>query len=136
MIQIVKNFFKKDSNVRNIYHPDIRDNVEYSFTCKGIKYYCFKDEYKILSGRYFVIARFFRELQLTLTSEVLSDYINLIIKDCNKGDLVKVAIKLNELKSRNEIAVEEETLYRIASGVYLTKTNALILTIARIMKRK
>jgi hypothetical protein len=125
MIRAIKRFLKKDHNIRNIYHPDISDKVKYSFTCKGIKYYTFTEDHKMLAGRYFIASRVFRELSLAITTEVLGEYLDLIIKDANKGDLVKVAVKLNELKSRNNIAIEEETLYRLASIVYFHDMESL-----------
>jgi hypothetical protein len=121
----IKSLFKRNNKVRNIYHPDVKSKVEYSHTISGVKYYSFKEDHTILAGRYFHAARFFRELGMGITSELLVEYLKLILKDLDSGKASKAAIKIGEIIRRTELAVEPETLYRLASAVYFDDSESV-----------
>lgn len=110
-----KALFKANNQVRNIYHPEVRDKVEYSFTENGVKYYRYKEDHNMHEMRRFQKVIFLTEIENGLSHEDLLSYISELKKHVNKGQLGDVALKLELLEQRTKIAKDPDTFFKIAT---------------------
>lgn len=113
----------------NIYHPDIADQIELAFEVGGKKFYRFADQYKMPTGRYRNIVAATREVDMRMSIEVLSAYIQ-TIKTCLKGDKGKIDLEnawkaLFAMETRISLAFEPETVKKLASICYFTDSEKL-----------
>lgn len=132
-----KIFQKKKSNKTfNIYHEDFSDKVEPAldnegkqFEVDGIKYYRFKQDSFMPYGRYKMLTMFIKQVDLRMTPDILSGYIDKIEKNISgeKGqvNLTKIWEALMAMKARLALTFEIETVYSYASVVYFDETENL-----------
>jgi hypothetical protein len=127
---------KKSSKTFNIYHEDFADKVEPAidndgkqFEVDGIKYYRFKQDTFMPYGRYKMMTMFIKQVDLRMTPQILSGFIDKIEKNISgeKGavNLTKVWESLMAMKARLALTFEIETVYSYASVVYFDDTENL-----------
>lgn len=127
---------KKNPKTFNIYHEDFSDKVEPAtdnngkhFEVDGVKYYRFKQETFMPYGRYKMLEMFIKQVDLRMTRQVLSGFIDKIEKNISgeKGqvNLTKVWEALMSMKARLVMDFEIETVYYYASVVYFDDTENL-----------
>lgn len=113
----------------NLYHPELADKVEYSFTAGGIKYYSFKKDAEVRAGRYIIIANMLQEVNFKMDPEMLKTYIKQIRSeiDGSKGQInIGNALEfLGHMRELTNLSFESETIYRLASAVYFDDTERL-----------
>ena len=135
-MNFISKLFKKDPEVRNIYHPEVKDKVEYAFTENGVKYYRYKEDHHMFEMRRYQKAIFLTEHENGITHDDLIAYIEEIKKNVNKGQLGDVALKLELLEQRTKIARDPDTFYKIASIDYFDDMEELTTYDRNYNKRK
>lgn len=125
IIRAIKSFFKKDPQVRNIYHPDIKDKVEYAFSLHGIQYYRFKEDYYMNEMRRFQKIIFLTELENGISHDDLMVYVSKFRDNNNKGLVGDNGALLSLLEQRIKIAKDPDTFYKIASVDYFDDSEEL-----------
>lgn len=112
-------------------HPDYAVQVEEAFTCAGRRFYRFKDEFRMSTGRYKYYYSTLRELELKISINDLHKYIETFEailngggkkKEIKIGDLWKM---LFNLKSRVELAFDVSTVKKLAAIAYFDETEDL-----------
>lgn len=131
-------FWKKKRSVKtfNIYHEEFADKVEPAtdkdgkqLEVGGIKYYRFKQDTSMPYSRYKMLTMFIKMVDLRMTPQVLSGFIDKIENNISgeKGqiNLTKVWEALMAMKARLALTFETETVYNYASVVYFDDTENL-----------
>lgn len=112
-------------------HPDYAHQVEEAFTCGGKRFYRFKDEFRMSTGRYKYYYSTLRELDLKISIKDLEKFIEVFEgilnggskkKEVKMGDLWKM---LFNLKSRVALAFDISTVKRLAAVAYFDETEDL-----------
>jgi len=120
---------KPKPDVKTLNHADYYGKTEFQFEAAGVKYYAFQNDVDMPTGRYMYIQNFLQEVSLRMNLDTLKDYIQAIRKniDGSKGhvDIVKVAVLIDQLESRVELAFEPDTVYRLASCIFFDETELL-----------
>lgn len=120
---------KPKSETWNIHHPDLADKIEYSFTCKGVKYYQFSKDSAMRYGRYMVLQNFLQEVNFRMSTDTLKMYISKITNELNatKGavNIGNALELLGHMKHLTELAFEPDTVYRMASVLFFDDTEDL-----------
>lgn len=120
---------KPKPDVKTLNHADYYGKTEFQFEAKGVKYYAFQNDVDMPTGRYMFIQNFLQEVNLRMNLDTLKEYVQAIRKniDGSKGhvDIVKVAVLIDQLESRVELAFEPDTVYRLASCIFFDETELL-----------
>lgn len=112
-------------------HPEYAPMVEEAFNCGGKRFYRFKEEYRMSTGRYKYYYSTLRELELKLSLKDLEKFIEVFEtilnggskqRDIKMGDLWKM---LFNLKSRVALAFDLPTIKRLAAVSYFDETEDL-----------
>jgi hypothetical protein len=113
----------------NMNHPDLRDVVEYAFTCGNVDYYQFKQDVEIPAGRYTWIDAYMREHEMRMSLDVLRGYIGAIREqisgEMGQINLSNVSVLLYKMETRTNLAFSPETIKRLASVIYFDITESL-----------
>lgn len=106
-----------------IAHPDFAHMVEEAFACAGKRFYRFKEEYRMATGRYKYYYATLRELELKISLKDLQKYIDAFKSVLNGG--AKKTISINDLhklvinlETRVELAFDPATVRKLASVAY------------------
>lgn len=127
------NIFKKKSPkpAFNLNHPDIAPQVELAFEAAGVRYYRFKEEFRIPAGRYKYIHNALREMDLRMSREKLLEYIS-EFERCLNGTGKKKEIEIGllwqlvlNMKSRARLPFDADTVKRFAAVTYFDDTEDL-----------
>jgi hypothetical protein len=126
----IKRLFKRDPEIKNIYHKDLEGKIEPAFKANGKQYYRFIKEVEMFWGRYMFMQTFLHEQTLRLESKMLEKYMDSlekILNGNNKGviELGKAFQIIGQIKSRCVLAFEVDTTYRLASVIYFDDTEDL-----------
>jgi hypothetical protein len=124
-MNFIRSLIKRNSQVRNIYHPDIKDKVEYAFSLNGKAYYRFKEDHLMNEMRRFQKILFLTELENGLSHDDLLAYIDKIEEKNNKGLVGDTGVILGLLKQRIQVAKDPDTFYKIASVDYFDEDEEL-----------
>lgn len=113
-------------------HPDYAPMVEEAFTCAGKRFYRFKEEYRMSTGRYKYYYSILRELELKLSLKDLQKYVD-AFKAVLNGGSKKKSIELTDLhklvinlESRIVLAFDPATIRRLAAVAYFDDTEDLL----------
>jgi hypothetical protein len=117
-MNFIHRLIKRNNQVRNIYHPDIKDKVEYAFSLHGKRYFRFKEDHLMYEMRRFQKIIFLTELENGLSHEDLLAYIDVLEQHNNKGQIGDTGLKLKLLRQRVEAAKDPDTFYKIATVDY------------------
>jgi hypothetical protein len=113
----------------NMNHPDLRDVVEYAFTCGNVDYYQFKQDVEIPAGRYTWIDAYMREHEMRMSLDVLRGYIGAIREqisgEMGQINLSNVSVLLYKMETRTDLAFSPETIKRLASVIYFDISESL-----------
>lgn len=113
----------------NMNHPDLRDVVEYAFTCSGVDFFQFKQDVEIPAGRYTWIDAYMREHEMRMSLDVLRGYIAAIREqvsgETGQINLSNVSVLLYKMETRTNLAFSPETIKRLASVIYFDVTENL-----------
>lgn len=112
-------------------HPDYAPMVEEAFTCAGKRFYRFKEEYRMATGRYKYYYSTLRELELKLSLTDLQKYVD-AFKLVLEGGAKKKSISLNDLhklifnlESRIALAFDTATIRKLAAIAYFDESEDL-----------
>jgi hypothetical protein len=125
-------YFKRDPKPSfNLNHPDIAPQVELAFEAAGVKYYRFKEEFRIPAGRYKYIHNALREMDLRMTQAKLLEYLA-EFENCLNGTGKKKEVNLGRLwelvlnmKTRAKLPFDADTVKRFAAVTYFDETEDL-----------
>lgn len=127
----IRSFLKSKARPEfTLLHPDYAHMVEEAFTCAGKRFFRFKEEFRMSTGRYKYYYATLREIELKVSLETLKKYIDafkLVLNGGNKktisiGDLWKLVINL---ESRLELAFDPTTVKELAAIAYFDDTEDL-----------
>lgn len=113
-----------------IVHPDYAHMVEEAFTCAGKRFYRFKEEYRMSTGRYKYYYATLRELELKLDSATLTKYLDAIEKILNGGSKGKVEMgkiweMIFNMRTRVELEFDPKTIKDLAAIAYFDESEDL-----------
>lgn len=113
----------------NINHPDIADKIEFAFKFQGKKYYRFKNEYEMPTGRYKWVMNYLREVDLRMDIVTIKEFMKRLkgYLDGSKGSVnLHEAYKIiSNMESRLNLAFEPEGVRRLASVSYFDDSESL-----------
>lgn len=127
---------KRNPKLYNIYHEEFASKVEPAidhegrqFEVNGVKYWRFKQDTFMPYGRYKMLSMFIKQVDLRMTPEILSSFIEKIEKNISGElgavNLTKVYETVMTIKARLALTFEIETVYSYASVVYFDDTENL-----------
>jgi hypothetical protein len=102
------------------FQPEYKQKTEHAFTIQGTEFYWFKDLLDMPVKRYQRVSQFITETDLRLSRKDIEDYVEVITKQLNDGNITRAAMMLGELKYQNEMFIETDTFYRLFSCVFFT----------------
>ena len=88
---------------------------------EGNNYFTWKDPTEIPIHRANMAQMFSRYADLLLTKSLLSTLVDKALEECDNGKLTKVAVLLNEIKIREDLYAEPETLLQLATCYVMLK---------------
>jgi hypothetical protein len=109
-------------------HPDFAPMVEEAFVCAGKRFYRFKEEYRMSTGRYHYYYATLRELEMKMGLEKLKEYVEAFKKVLNGGgkkksieltDLHKLVINL---ETRIGLEFDPTIIKKLAAVAYFDDT--------------
>jgi hypothetical protein len=120
----------KPRPAETLHSPEFAPMVEEAFTCGTRRFYRFKEEYRMPSGRYKYYYASLREVDLRASLSVLTSYIDAFKNILNGGKKGTVSmgslweLVLN-LESRTKLAFEPMGVKNLASVAYFDETEDL-----------
>jgi hypothetical protein len=115
----------------NMNHPDYAPMVEEAFTCAGKRFYRFKEEFRMPTGRYKYYYAYLREVDLRMSMDKLvefTDAFELILNGGEKGkgiNMGKIWELVLNIKSRVKLAFEPQGVRNLAAVAYFDETEDL-----------
>jgi hypothetical protein len=108
-------------------HPDFAPMVEEAFTCAGKRFYRFKKEFQMATGRYKYYHAALREMDMHASLETLSKYVDAFEAILNGGkknkiEFTELAKLVINLKSRIKLAFDPHTVRELAAVAYFDET--------------
>lgn len=127
--RIVKLKPKQDPEQFTMNHPSLLGQTELAFEAGLIKYYRFKEEYRMPIGRYKYVYKRFKEADLRMTREVMQEYLKQIEEALNgtkKQINLSTAIRLiYNMKTWLTVPFEPEAVKRLAAVTFFTEDEDL-----------
>lgn len=127
--RIVKLKPKQEPEKFTIHHPTLAGQTELAFEAGLIKYYRFKDEYRMPIGRYKYVYKRFKEADLRMTRETMQEYLKQIEEALNgtkKQINLSTAIRLiYNMRTWLTIPFEPEAVKRLAAVTFFTEDEDL-----------
>ena len=127
--RIVKLKPKQDPEQFTLNHPSLLGQTELAFEAGLIKYYRFKEEYRMPIGRYKYVYKRFKEADLRMTRDVMQEYLKQIEEALNgtkKQINLSTAIRLiYNMKTWLTIPFEPEAVKRLAAVTFFTEDEDL-----------
>jgi hypothetical protein len=113
-----------------IANPDFAPLVEEVFTCAGKRYYRFKNEYEMPTGRYKYYFSVLREIEMRLSIDTLREFIKGFKAVLNGGkkksiDLTDLHKLVINMESRTELEFDTRTVRKLAAIQYFDETEDL-----------
>lgn len=99
--------------------------VDYAFTCGGVDYYEFKDKNNLPYERGLESLTFFQELQNGVTNDYLKahcEQFKRIIENPKQINISEIIRLYSKLEDRLQYIVSKDVIYRVASVVFIDKT--------------
>lgn len=122
--RIVKLRPKYEPERFTLHHPSLAGQTELAFEAGLIKYYRFRDEYRMPIGRYKYVYKRFKEADLRMTRETMQEYLKQIEEALNgskKQINLSTAIRLiYNMKTWLTIPFEPEAVKRLAAVTFFT----------------
>lgn len=120
----------KPRSAETLHHPDFAPMVEEAFVCGLNRFYRFKEEYRMSSGRYKYYYASLREVDLRASLEVLKQYVDAfkgILNGGKKGvvNLGSLWELVLNLESRTKLAFEPMGVKNLAAVAYFDETEDL-----------
>jgi len=110
---------------RTALHPDYKSAIEFCFRLDGKDFYTFTNMLDMPVRRYQRMSEFIREADLRMTRDDLYDYVDLMEKAINKGNVTVIVNMITTIKYSLDIFIETETFYRLFSCALFTKDEDL-----------
>lgn len=108
----------------NIYHPDVQESIEEAFEVGLIKYYRFKSEFRLPTGRYKYHYKYLQLNALRIDPERLKievdDAITWINGERKKIDIPKCAQILEGIKTLSSLPFDPELARKLAAVSFFT----------------
>lgn len=102
------------------FHPDYRLKTEFAFKLGDTEYFWFNSLLDMPTKRYQKVSQFITETDLRLSRTDVKDYIEVIEKALNEGNVTRAIMMLGEMKYQNDMFIETDTFYRLYSCVFFT----------------
>lgn len=122
---------KQDPEKFTINHPDLSDKTELAFEAGLIKFYRFKEEYRMPIGRYKYVYKRFKEADMRMSVEAIKAYLKQM-KECLEGGPKKNNVSLStafriiyNMETWLTIPFAPEAIKRLSAVVYFTDSEDL-----------
>ncbi len=109
---------RKVKNNLTCLHPLIKSSTEFAFDIEGKEFYTFKNMLDMPAPRYQRIQEFIREAEMRITSQDLTDFIELIKDALNKGKITDAVIFLSAIENLTTQYIETDTFYRLFTCLF------------------
>lgn len=112
-------------------HPDYAPMVEEAFACAGKRYYRFKEEYRMSTGRYKYYYAALREVEMKASLETLNKYVEAFESILNGGGKQSKILMgtmwelVLNLKARLKLEFDPQTVRDLAAIAYFDETEDL-----------
>lgn len=130
---------KRKDPVFNLRHPDLQDKIEFAFECGPAlnkrKFYRMKadegetNDFRLPTGRYKWIDAILSEVNLRMTVDTLTAYLNELEKQLDGGsgriNLGKAFQIIYAMRTRTNLGFDPQLVKRLASIVYFDETEDL-----------
>lgn len=109
-----------------IHHPDLEGQTELAFEAGLKKFYRFKEDFRMPTGRYKYVYKRFKEHDLRMTREILLKYLDLLEKILSGGEkgkavnLFNISKTVYDMRSWTKLPFEPGAIKRLASVVFFT----------------
>jgi len=108
----------------NIHHPDVADSIEEAFECGLIKYYRFKSEFRMPTGRYKYHYKYLQQNAIKIDPELLKaevkDARSWLSGERKKIDIGNAMQILYKIETRASLPFDPELARRLASVSFFT----------------
>lgn len=108
----------------NIYHPDLADQIEEAFECGLIKYYRFKSEFRLPTGRYKYHYKYLQLNAIKTDPELLKSEVqearSWLSGERKKIDIGNAMQVLYKIETRASLPFDPELARKLASVSYFT----------------
>lgn len=121
--------FNPDKYTMN--HPELEGQTEFAFEAGLKKYYRFKEDFRMPTGRYKYVYKRFKEHDMRMTREILLAYLDQIEKTLNggeKGKIVNLATihrTVYNMRTWLTLPFEPGAIRRLAAVIYFTEDEDL-----------
>jgi len=109
---------RKVKNSLTCLHPLIKSATEFAFDIDGKEFWTFKNMLDMPTSRYQRIQEFIREAEMRITSQDLTDFIELIKDALNKGKITDAIIFLSAVENLTSQYIETDTFYRLFTCLF------------------
>lgn len=127
--RIVKLKPKQDPEQFTMNHPSLLGQTELAFEAGLIKYYRFKEEYRMPIGRYKYVYKRFKEADLRMTREIILAYLDRMEKaidgSTSNRSISPVIRDIYNMRSWLTIPFEPEAVKRLAAVTFFTEDEDL-----------
>ena len=121
MLNKLKSFvqsFLSDKKLTTI-HPKTNKHIEYVFSCGGIDYFQFTNDWDMPRNRFRFISQYYNEMsELKMDKDSICKFMEAIKDACNNKDLVKAGMLASEVSDRASWLFDPDSLHRLASVIY------------------
>jgi hypothetical protein len=108
----------------NIYHPDVRDSIEEAFEVGLIKYYRFKSEFRLPTGRYKYHYKYLQQNAIRIDPETLKSDVQTarswLTGERKKIDISKTLEILHGIETRASLPFDPELARKLAAVSFFT----------------
>jgi hypothetical protein len=132
MIQIFKKLFGSKKELPfNLHHPEIAQNVEFAFECKGIKYYRMSQDFRLPTGRFKFLDAYLAEHEMRMSVPMMLAYLDKIEGSLNgtgrngQINLTTALVNIHNMRTHANLAFLPDNIERLASVVYFDETEDL-----------
>jgi hypothetical protein len=112
-------------------HPDLEGQTELAFEAGLKKFYRFKDDFRMPTGRYKYVYKRFKEHDLRMTRETLIQYLDLLEKYLSGGEkgkainLFQISRTVYDMRTWTKLPFEPGAIKRLAAVIFFTEDEDL-----------
>lgn len=120
---------KQDPERFNMNHVSLSGQTEFAFESGLIKFYRFKEEYRMPIGRYKYVYKRFKESDMRMSVEVIGQYLDAMESNLNGSkktiNISPVIVHINAMRSWLKIPFEPEAVRKLSAVTYFTEDEDL-----------
>ena len=99
-------------------HPQVKAATEFAFEIDGKEFWTFKSMMDMPAPRFQRVSEFIREAEMRITSEDLTDMLDITMEALNKGKITDAVIFVSAIKNLTTQYIETDTFYRLFTCLF------------------